>query len=29
MNGRELAPSDDLRTWFNHDPERFVEFRSR
>ena len=26
---RELAPSDGLRTWFNHEPERFDEFRSR
>jgi uncharacterized protein YeaO (DUF488 family) len=26
---RELAPSDGLRTWFNHDPARFVEFRRR
>jgi uncharacterized protein YeaO (DUF488 family) len=26
---RELAPSDALRKWFNHDPERFQEFSSR
>jgi uncharacterized protein YeaO (DUF488 family) len=26
---RELAPSDELRRWFDHDPERFDEFRSR
>jgi uncharacterized protein YeaO (DUF488 family) len=26
---RELAPSDELREWFNHIPERFPEFRSR
>ena len=26
---RELAPSDELRTWFNHDPDRFEEFRKR
>ncbi|HEU5363535.1 MAG TPA: DUF488 family protein [Gaiellaceae bacterium] len=26
---RELAPSRELRTWFGHDPERFVEFRRR
>jgi uncharacterized protein YeaO (DUF488 family) len=26
---RELAPSDDLRRWFDHVPERFGEFRSR
>lgn len=26
---RELAPSDALRRWFDHDPRRFQEFRSR
>src|SRR6185437_12553654 len=26
---RELAPSDELRRWFDHVPERFDEFRSR
>lgn len=26
---QELAPSDELRRWFNHDPERFEEFRRR
>jgi uncharacterized protein YeaO (DUF488 family) len=26
---RELAPSDELRRWFNHVPERFDKFRSR
>ncbi len=26
---RELAPSDELRTWFSHVPERFKEFRAR
>jgi uncharacterized protein YeaO (DUF488 family) len=26
---RELAPSDGLRKWFNHDPKRFAEFRKR
>ena len=26
---RELAPSDELRKWFDHVPERFDEFRSR
>jgi uncharacterized protein YeaO (DUF488 family) len=26
---RELAPSDELREWFNHIPDRFPEFRSR
>jgi uncharacterized protein YeaO (DUF488 family) len=26
---RELAPSDELRKWFDHDPSRFAEFRAR
>ena len=26
---RELAPSSELRKWFNHEPVRFDEFRSR
>jgi uncharacterized protein YeaO (DUF488 family) len=26
---RELAPSDELRKWFDHVPERFGEFRAR
>jgi uncharacterized protein YeaO (DUF488 family) len=26
---RELAPSDELRRWFDHLPERFDEFRFR
>lgn len=26
---RELAPSDELRKWFDHVPERFEEFRAR
>jgi len=26
---RELAPTDDLRRWFDHKPERFPEFRAR
>ena len=26
---RELAPSDELRKWFGHVPERFRKFRSR
>jgi uncharacterized protein YeaO (DUF488 family) len=26
---RELAPSDELRRWFDHAPERFEEFRER
>jgi uncharacterized protein YeaO (DUF488 family) len=26
---RGLAPSDELRKWFDHDPARFAEFRMR
>lgn len=26
---RDLAPSDELRRWFAHDPSRFAEFRRR
>ncbi|HEX4511461.1 MAG TPA: DUF488 domain-containing protein [Burkholderiaceae bacterium] len=26
---KELAPSDSLRKWFGHDPDRFVEFSAR
>ena len=26
---RELAPSDELRKWFDHVPARFAEFRAR
>lgn len=26
---REVAPSDDLRRWYRHDPERFEEFAAR
>lgn len=26
---KELAPSDELRKWFDHDPVRFEEFRVR
>lgn len=26
---REIAPSDELRKWFGHDPERWDEFRER
>ncbi len=26
---REVAPSDELRRWFGHDPERWPEFRAR
>ncbi len=26
---KEIAPSNDLRKWFAHDPEKFAEFRNR
>ena len=26
---KEIAPSDELRTWFGHDPARWEEFRAR
>ncbi len=26
---KDLAPSDDLRRWFGHQPEKFREFRQR
>lgn len=26
---KDLAPSPDLRVWFNHEPERFAEFSAR
>lgn len=26
---KEIAPSPELRRWFNHRPERFAEFRKR
>jgi uncharacterized protein YeaO (DUF488 family) len=26
---RQLAPSNDLRKWYGHDPRRFAEFRRR
>jgi uncharacterized protein YeaO (DUF488 family) len=26
---KEVAPSDDLRKWFDHDPDRWEEFRDR
>ena len=26
---RDIAPSDDLRRWFGHDPERWPEFKRR
>jgi uncharacterized protein YeaO (DUF488 family) len=26
---KEIAPSDDLRRWFGHDPARFAEFARR
>jgi len=26
---KEIAPSDELRKWFGHEPERWVEFQKR
>ncbi|SHK81681.1 Uncharacterized conserved protein YeaO, DUF488 family [Chitinophaga jiangningensis] len=26
---KEIAPSDELRKWFNHDPERYPVFKQR
>ncbi len=26
---KEIAPSNDLRKWFGHEPEKFAEFRRR
>ncbi|HEX6484685.1 MAG TPA: DUF488 domain-containing protein [Ktedonobacteraceae bacterium] len=26
---KEVAPGNDLRQWFGHDPEKFAEFHSR
>lgn len=26
---KEIAPTQELRTWFGHDPEKFEEFRKR
>jgi len=26
---KEVAPSNELRKWFAHDPEKFIEFRRR
>lgn len=26
---RDVAPSDELRTWFGHDPDRWEEFKER
>lgn len=26
---KEIAPSDNLRKWFGHDPDRWPEFRTR
>lgn len=26
---KEIAPSKELRTWFNHDPEKFAKFSDR
>jgi len=26
---KEIAPSNELRTWFNHDPDKFLEFKKK
>ena len=26
---KEIAPTDELRKWFNHEPEKFLEFSRR
>lgn len=26
---KDVAPSDELRKWFNHDPAKFAEFKKR
>ena len=26
---KDVAPSDDLRKWFNHDADKFVEFKKK
>jgi len=26
---KEIAPSNELRKWFGHDPDRWIEFRKR
>lgn len=26
---KEIAPSNELREWFNHDPAKFAEFKTR
>ncbi|RAJ83238.1 uncharacterized protein YeaO (DUF488 family) [Chitinophaga dinghuensis] len=26
---KDIAPTDELRKWFNHDPERYTEFKQR
>jgi uncharacterized protein YeaO (DUF488 family) len=26
---KEIAPSDELRKWFDHDPDKFNEFKTR
>ena len=26
---KEIAPSNELRKWFNHDPEKYPEFRKK
>lgn len=26
---KEIAPSNELRIWFNHDPDKFLEFKKK
>lgn len=26
---KEVAPSNELRTWFSHDPDKFLEFKKK
>jgi len=26
---KDIAPSDDLRKWFSHDPEKWIEFKKK
>lgn len=26
---KEISPGEDLRKWFSHDPEKWIEFKSR
>ncbi len=26
---KEIAPSDELRTWFSHEPQKWIEFKKK